>query len=227
MRKLRDVLAIDGPAGVGKSTVARFIAKELGFLFVNTGDMYRALTWKAMREKINLRDRRRVAQFLKKSMQWSFREHEGVFKIDLDGKELGRELRSERVSRQTPAVAQIPSVRQYLRYLQRQLALKGRAVLEGRDTTTHVTPDAQVKIYLDADVHERAQRRFRQLHNEGRRVKFESIEAAIRQRDYRERRRGILPAHRSPGTITIDTTKLGLHQVSGMILDIYHGRHSA
>lgn len=218
------VVAIDGPAGVGKSTVARLIAKRLDFLFVNTGDMYRALTWRALRDGVNIRDQRAVTRFLRKRMDWRFHVHDGSLKIRLDGKELGRELRSERVSRLTPTVAQIPAVRLVLRRLQRELALKGSAVLEGRDTTTHVAPEAGLRIFLDAPVEERAKRRYHQLIGDGKRVKLHAIQEAVRIRDLRERKKKIMPRRLSPGTVVLDTTHLTLHDVADKIIELYRHR---
>ncbi|MBI4370413.1 MAG: (d)CMP kinase [Elusimicrobia bacterium] len=216
------VVAIDGPAGVGKSTVARLVAKELKFLFINTGDMYRALTWKALREGVDIRKQRDVAEFLHLKMNWEFQAQDGHLKIRLDGKELGRELRSERVSKLTPTAAQWPQVRSLLRRLQRNLAGEGRAVLEGRDITTHVTPKAGLKVFLDAKLEERAKRRYRQLIEDGKRVKFDSVQENVRLRDWREKKNKIMPNRRSPGTIVMDTTHLNLHEVAAKILELYH-----
>ena len=224
MSALDTVIAIDGPAGVGKSTVARLIAKRLGFLFVNTGDMYRALTWKALREGIAITSRPAIIKFLKKRMDWHFHVHEGSLKVRLDGKDLGRELRSERVSGATPTVAQIPQVRKVLRELQKQAAAGGKAVLEGRDTASHVVPKAGLKVYLDALVDERARRRYQQLLADGKRVKFGSILEAVRLRDLREKKKKIMPKRLSPGTIVVDTTHLTLHEVADKILKLYRAK---
>ncbi|MEK7287515.1 MAG: (d)CMP kinase [Elusimicrobiota bacterium] len=219
------VIALDGPSGVGKSTVSRLVARRLGFVFVNTGDMYRALTWKALEEGVSIRNPKSVVRFLNKKMDWKFHVHEGVLKIRLDGRELGRELRSERVSLATPIVARIPQVRLCLRALQRQAAMAGRAVLEGRDTTTHVVPKAGTKIFLDAPVEERAKRRYHQHLSDGKRVKFESIKKAVETRDAREINMNIMPKRRSPGTIVLDTSHLALHEVADQILKLYWRHH--
>ena len=142
-------------------------------------------------------------------------------------REMGRELRSERVSRETPLVAAQPAVRRFLRQEQARIASAGRVVLEGRDTTTHVTPRAELKIYLDAPIEERARRRFHQLIGDRKRVKLERIEAAIRQRDRREKERRILPRRRSPNTVTLDTTHMSLHQVAARILALYRNGRRA
>lgn len=218
---MKKVIAIDGPAGVGKSTVARLIAKRLRFTFLNTGDMYRALTWKAMREGVNIHSERAVSRFLHHKIDWEFREHDGVFRVFMDGHELGKELRSERVSRETPIVASLMPVRRFLRGEQAKIAATGRVVLEGRDITTHVTPTAQLKIFLDAPAEERAKRRYAQLVNDGKRVKLERITQAIRTRDAREIKRHIMPKFHSPGTHVVDTTHLTLHDVADTIIDLY------
>ncbi|MBI4668993.1 MAG: (d)CMP kinase [Elusimicrobia bacterium] len=215
------VIAIDGPAGAGKSTVARLVAKRLGYLFVNTGDMYRALTWKALQDKVKINSRDQIVKFLKNNMKWQFHVHDKSLKISLNGRDLGRELRSEKVSRLTPAAAQYPEVRRLLRSLQRQAAAGGRAVLEGRDTTTHVVPAAGLKVYLDAAVEERAKRRYYQLLSENKRVKLSSIREAIRIRDLQERKRKIMPSYLAPGAIRVDTTNLTLHETADKIIRLY------
>ncbi|MBI4063813.1 MAG: (d)CMP kinase [Elusimicrobia bacterium] len=219
--RLRGVIAIDGPAGVGKSTVARLVAKQCGLLFVNTGDMYRALTWRALKEGVDIKNKRAVVNFLSNRMNWDFHIHDGMLKVRVQHKDLGREIKSEKVSRATPTVAQIPQVRRRLRRLQRSFALNGGVVLEGRDTTTHVAPEAGLKIFLDASAEERAKRRFHQLLTDGKRVKLTSIQDAIRLRDYREKKKKIMPARHGPGTITLDTTHLTLHEVADRIIQLY------
>lgn len=215
---LKNVIAIDGPVGVGKSTVAKLVAKRLGYLFLNTGDMYRALTWSALSQGVDINDKRRVVQFLKKEVGWKFKKKDGRIRVVVGDQELNRVLRSERISRATPTVAQIPAVRQALRKMQRDIALAGRVVLEGRDTTTHVTPDARLKVYLDASIAERARRRWAQLKEDGKRVKLESIYEAARLRDLREKKRKIMPSFRTHGTLVLDTSSMSLEAVVEKIL---------
>ncbi len=221
LTSLKDVIAIDGPVGVGKSATARATAKKLGFLFMNTGDMYRALTWKALKEGVDIADSRAVSDFLKHKMAWKFKAHEGILRVYIDGVDLFRQLRSERISRATPTVAQYPAVRKTLRKLQRDIAKKGKVVLEGRDTTTHVASDAVLKVYLDAPAKERALRRYRQLIAEGKRVKLASILDALVTRDRREKKRKIMPGFKSRGTVIVDTANCSLHEVVDKILDLY------
>ncbi|MFC1523091.1 (d)CMP kinase, partial [Elusimicrobiota bacterium] len=221
MTRKSGVIAMDGPVGVGKSEVSRLVARKLGFLFVNTGDMYRALTWKALKDNVNIKDKNSVMRFLNKRFQMSFKYNNGTLNVVLNGKELGSELRSGRVTRSTPIVACIPGVRKVMRSLQRQLAEKGNVVLEGRDITTHVAPDADLKVYLDAPLEERAKRRYKQLKSQGKPVKFANIRKAVNQRDLSEQKRGIMPKQKSAGTVIVNTGGLSLDQVVSKVASIY------
>jgi cytidylate kinase len=146
------VIAMDGPAGVGKSTVGGLVARSLGYKFINTGEMYRALTWKALESGRDLNDNDAVLD-LAKSLKWEFRPAEAggtTLKTFIDGSGVTAQIREERVSMNSSLVAANPGVRKFLSKLQRELGEGGGIVMEGRDITTNVFPDADVKIYLDA-----------------------------------------------------------------------------
>lgn len=211
---------MDGPAGVGKSTVGNLVAKSLGFKFINTGEMYRALTWKALEDGIDLNDHGKVLD-LAKTLKWEFKpvdENGTTLKTFIDGTGVTMQIREERVSINSSLVAGNPGVRKFLSKLQRNLGEMGSIVMEGRDITTNVFPDADVKIYLDASPEERADRRYRQLKASGQDADRDKILAAILKRDLNDIKREINPLKQAEDAFVIDSTKLTLHQVADKIL---------
>ena len=214
------VIAMDGPAGVGKSTVGGLVAKSLGYKFINTGEMYRALTWKALEEGLDLNDNQAVLA-LAKGLDWEFKPIEeggATLKTFIDGSGVTIQIREERVSVNSSLVAANPGVRKFLSKLQRDLGKEGAIVMEGRDITTNVFPDADVKIYLDASPEERADRRYRQLKAAGQEADRSAILAAILKRDLNDLKREINPLKQAPDAMVIDSTRLTLHQVADKIL---------
>lgn len=214
------VIAMDGPAGVGKSTVGGLVAKSLGYKFINTGEMYRALTWKGLEQGVDLNDHEAVLG-LAKSISWEFKPvEEGgtTLKTYIDGQGVTQQIREEKVSVNSSLVAGNPGVRKFLSKLQRELGEGGSIVMEGRDITTNVFPDADVKIYLDASPEERADRRYRQLKAAGQEADRDKILAAILKRDLNDLKREINPLKQAPDALVIDSTKLTLHQVADKIL---------
>lgn len=214
------VIAMDGPAGVGKSTVGGLVAKSLGYKFINTGEMYRALTWKALENGLDLNDNEGVLA-LAKSLEWEFKpvdEGGTTLKTFIDGTGVTMQIREERVSVNSSLVAGNPGVRKFLSKLQRELGEGGSIVMEGRDITTNVFPDADVKIYLDASPEERADRRYRQLKAAGQEADRDKILAAILRRDLNDLKREINPLKQAPDALVIDSTRLTMHQVADKIL---------
>lgn len=214
------IIAMDGPAGVGKSTVGGLVAKSLGYQFINTGEMYRALTWRALEDGVDLDDHEAVVA-LAKRLRWEFKpiEDGGVsLKTFLDGTPVTSQIREERVSVNSSRVAANPGVRRLLSKFQRDLGEDGAIVMEGRDITTHVFPDADVKIYLDASPEERATRRYRQLKGAGQEADKAAILAAILKRDLNDLKREINPLKQAADALVIDSTKLTLHEVAEKIL---------
>ena len=214
------IIAMDGPAGVGKSTVGGLLAKSLGYQFINTGEMYRALTWKALEDGVNLDDQDAVTG-LAKSLKWEFKPIEeggSTLKTFIDGTPVTGQIREERVSINSSRVAANPGVRKFLSKLQRELGEDGAIVMEGRDITTHVFPDADAKIYLDASPEERASRRFRQLKAAGQEADRGAILAAILKRDLNDLKREINPLKQAPDALIIDSTHMTMHQVAEKIL---------
>jgi cytidylate kinase len=220
------IIAMDGPAGVGKSTVGHLVAKDLGYHFINTGEMYRALTWKALEKKLDLLDHEAVLAFAK-SLKWEFRptEEGTTLKTFIDGQGVTTQIRDENVSKNSSVVAANPGVRKFLCRLQRKLGESGGIVMEGRDITTHVFPDADFKIYLDASVDERADRRYRQLKAQGHDADRQKIKEAILARDLNDLKRKINPLTQAADAAVIDSTSLSLHEVAGRILKTIRKGH--
>jgi len=219
-RKRGFVIAMDGPAGVGKSTVGGLVAKSLGYKFINTGEMYRALTWKALESGLDINDTEAVLS-LAKALSWEFKPLEDggtTLKTFIDGCGVTMQIREERVSVNSSLVAANPGVRKFLSKLQRELGEGGSIVMEGRDITTNVFPDADVKIYLDASPEERADRRYRQLKSAGQEADRDKILAAILKRDLNDLKREINPLKQAPDALVIDSTKMTMHQVADKIL---------
>ncbi len=217
MRK-KPVVAIDGPAGAGKSTIAKIVARELGYLYIDTGAMYRAITWKAMTNKIDLRDEKKIVEMAKKT-GIKLTQSDDKLKIFVDGKNVSEKIRSENVTKNTNTIAAIQGVRKILRDKQRLLGKNGGVVMEGRDIGTAVFPDAEKKFYLDAKPKERAVRRWKELKAKGKSVSLKKIAEAIKRRDYRDIHRGISPLKKAKDAIVIDSTSLTQKQVAQKILD--------
>ena len=215
------VIAIDGPAGVGKSTIGTLVAKELGYRFINTGDMYRALTWKALEEGIDTRDGVALTR-LAERLAWDFKANEDgvIIRTVIDGHPVTTQIREERVGMNSSLVAGVPGVRRKLRALQRKLGNQGSIVMEGRAITTVVFPDAAFKVYLDASIEERARRRTKQLRGGGKKADLSKIRESIIQRAMQDLQRRINPLRQAEDAVVIDSTSLTMLEVAGKILEL-------
>jgi cytidylate kinase len=214
---VKKVVAIDGPAGAGKSTIAKMVSQQLHFRYVDTGAMYRAITWKALGNGTSFHSPDALTE-LCRTTRLRFRVLDGVTHLFVDGEDVGGRIRTQRVAKQVNTLAAVKGVRRILRARQREMGRQGGIVMEGRDIGTAVFPDAQFKFYLDASPMERARRRFRELKAKGRRVSLHAILESIRHRDYKDRTRGISPLKVAPGAIVVDTTSMSQHEVVQFIL---------
>ncbi len=205
------VVASDGPAGSGKSTTARRVAERLGYLYLDTGAMYRALTWMALAAGIDPRDEAAVSR-LAETSPLDVRKGDGGPRVFAGGEDVTAHLRRPDVSRQVSWVARVPAARRTLVALQRRIAARGGVVVEGRDIGTVVFPEAAVKVYLDASLEERAARRLRELERAGERISLEEITRELAQRDALDSDREDSPLRRAEGAHLLDTTGLSIDE---------------
>ncbi len=211
-------IAIDGPAGAGKSTIAKRAAKQLGFIYVDTGAMYRAMALYLLRKVIDRTDEKAIeASCL--DMDISLQYENGEQKVLLNGEDVSGLIRTEEVSSMTSAISVYVPVRQKLLELQRELAQTKNVIMDGRDIGTCVLPNAQTKIYLTASSHVRAVRRFKELQEKGQMCNLEEIEQDIIERDYRDMHREIAPLKQAEDAFLIDSSQMDIDQVVEAIID--------
>lgn len=205
-------IAIDGPAGAGKSTIARALAKRLSYIYVDTGAMYRAMALYLLRENISADDSGRIEKACE-SVDISIIHEDGVQKVLLNGEDVSSLIRSEEVGNMASASAQNGRIREKLVELQRQLAAKTDVVMDGRDIGTCVLPNADVKIYLTASVHTRAVRRFKEYLEKGMEADLAQIEADIEKRDHQDMSREISPLKKAEDAVLLDSSDMTIEEV--------------
>ena len=219
----QNVIAIDGPAGAGKSTVARQVAQQLGFVYVDTGAMYRAVTWRALRGGLDSTDAAAVSE-LTARIDVRFAKSPVGLRIMADGEDVTEAIRTPAVTAAVARVSQIPAVRRAMVRLQRELAAAGGAVLDGRDIGTVVVPDACCKIFLTASAQERARRRWLELCAKGYEPDPNQLRRDMEERDKQDSERELAPLVQASDAIAIDTTGLTIEAVVGRIAAIYQDR---
>lgn len=212
----KPTIAIDGPAGAGKSTLARGLAKALRLAYVDTGAMYRAVAWKALHLGADLDDPQALTR-LAGRMNISFKTGRAGQKIVADGKDVTVVIRTPEVTQTASVVAAVSGVRRAMVRRQRALGHGGGVVMEGRDIGTVVFPKADVKFFIDASIEERARRRFKEMHAKDAGVGLKAIEDAIRRRDRRDRGRKDSPLRPAKDAVLVDTTNLSQEQVLRML----------
>ena len=212
------IITIDGPSGAGKSTVAQIVAEKLGFVYIDTGAMYRAVALLVTRSGINADDEEELDRLIRTSSIVIDRNSDKNAKVLLNSEDVSDKIRTPEISRLSSYLATKRVVRNRLKVIQSEMGAKGNIVAEGRDMGTCVFPHADFKFYLDASIDERARRRWLQLNAIGSRLTLHEIKREIEQRDMQDRERSESPLHPARNAVIIDTTKLSADEVIGMIL---------
>ena len=218
-------VAIDGPAGAGKSTIARQLARETGFIYVDTGAMYRAMAVHFLRQRIAPQEEDRIAQACKEADVTIVYE-EGAQQVLLNGENVTGLLRTEEVGNMASLSSVYPAVRMKLVELQRKLAEASDVIMDGRDIGTYVLPEADVKVYLTASSACRAKRRYEELREKGAlgNMTLEEIQADIEERDYRDMHRDFAPLRQAEDAVLVDSSHMTVRQVTDTIRSLIHPR---
>ncbi len=217
------IIAIDGPAGAGKSTIAKLLAKKLGILYLDTGAMYRAVGLKAVENGVDISDEDAVKKMLD-STTVDVKICDSVQRVYLDGQDVTGRIREHRVSKAASDISAVPCVRYKMVELQREIASRCDTVLDGRDIGTFVLPNAEYKIFLTASVAERARRRYEELKAKGEDCTLESIAADIEKRDYNDSHRALAPLRKADDAVEIDTTDLTIEEVADKLTALIGGK---
>ncbi len=218
-------IAIDGPSGAGKSTIAKRIAKQLGYIYVDTGAMYRAMALYFLRKNINPSEIEKLEEACKE-VEISIRYVEGEQQVLLGEENVNAFIRAEEVGKMASNCSVNANVRLKLVELQRRLAEKENVVMDGRDIGTYVLPNANLKVYLTASSQIRAKRRYDELTGKGIECNFDEIESDIIDRDYRDMNRDISPLYQADDAILVDSSDMTLDEVSSKIIELFHEKVS-
>ena len=216
---MKSIIAIDGPAGAGKSTIAKSLAEALNYLYIDTGAMYRAVAYQALQQEAPLDNAEQLGQIAAQA-QLDMRVENGENRIFLNGNDITKEIRLPHISAISSTVSAVPQVREQLVPKQRELAERGRAVLDGRDIGTVVLPQADCKIYLTASLDERAERRYKELLGRGLPADLAEVRQDIEQRDYQDTHRETSPLRQAEDAKYLDTTGLSIEQVLQQVLQL-------
>ncbi len=215
-------VAIDGPAGAGKSSIAKAVSKKLGFIYVDTGALYRAIALNAVRNNV-IDDKNGIVKMLENtSVKLQFNES-GEQCVVLNGKDVSSLIRTPEISMGASKVSSIPEVREFLLGLQREIAAANCVIMDGRDIGTVVLPNADVKIFLTASPECRAERRYKELAEKGENVTFDEVLADVNKRDYQDANREIAPMRPCEDSIMADTTEKSFDESVEMIINIIKG----
>lgn len=226
MTDLPSIIAIDGPAASGKSTIGKRLADELGYLFFDTGVMYRAVTWIALQRGVDVRDEdavTRLAQETPIDAAPASRSDGRACDVLAEGRDITWETRRPEVDANVSIVSVYAGVRREMSQQQRRIGLRGRVVMVGRDIGTVVLPEADLKIYLDASAEERARRRFDEIRARGGEADYEEVLAAVRERDRVDSTRAVAPLRPADDAVTIDTDNLSADKVFARVCELCRG----
>ncbi|MDF2964320.1 MAG: cytidylate kinase [Paenibacillus sp.] len=212
-------IAIDGPAGAGKSTIARLVANTLGFIYVDTGAMYRAVTWNVLRSGLSP-DQEAEVIALTERMEIRLAPGDNGQQVFVNGRDVTTEIRSAEVTGHVSPIAAIAEVRRILTVKQKQLAAGKGVVMDGRDIGSHVLPDAELKVFLTASVRVRAERRYKEIQDHRTDVTLEQLESEIAARDRMDEQRETAPLVQAPDAVLLDTTSMSIPQVVERILEL-------
>ncbi|MDD5483616.1 MAG: (d)CMP kinase, partial [Kiritimatiellae bacterium] len=211
------IVAIDGPSASGKSTVSRKVAQKLNFIHVDSGALYRGVTWYFLSQHVNVPNDAAAAAALRQ-IRMEFLTRDNAIKFSIDGLEPDAALRSEEVSREVSRIAALPAAREWVARKLRQMPAFGNLVMEGRDIGTAVFPEARFKFYLDAAPEERARRRYLELKNAGAPVEYGEILSSIMKRDRFDSSRSLAPLRTAPDAIVIQSTKMSVDEAANAVL---------
>lgn len=223
-RKIK--IAIDGPAASGKSTTARLVARQLNYLYIDSGALYRAVTLKCLRAGVPTTDTRRVAE-VAQDTRIELRQNEKFTEIYLDGEDVSSAIRAPRIAQNISPVAANQQVREVLVKKLQEMGRSGGVVMDGRDITTVVFPDAELKIFMKATAEERARRRVNEMSARGENVQYQAVLAEIQQRDQADFSRECGPLSIAPGAVVIDTTALSIAEQVDKIIQLARERIGA
>ena len=213
------MVAIDGPAGSGKSTAAKLTAQKLGFNYLDTGAMYRTATLITLLTGISPKEHEKLTAEVKKRRMF-FEYKNGVSKVVLDGKDVSEDIRSPELTRLISPVCEVPAIREYLGNIQREMGRNGGVVLEGRDIGTVIFPDAEVKVFLSASPEVRARRRWLEQKEKGMERDFKEVLADLTIRDQRDAAREIAPLIPAKDATIIDSSEMDIDEVAGIIVKL-------
>ena len=215
---MKRVIAIDGPAGAGKSTVAKIVAEKLGYTYIDTGAMYRGVAWKTLRDDKDAPDEAILRAVHDIDVRLACTE--SGTRVTVDGTDVTAEIRTPEVTHIVSRVAALGSVREKMVELQRAMAVDGAVVMDGRDIGTNVLPNADVKIFLTASVEERARRRYDEMAAKGYAVDFDELKDEIASRDKQDSERAISPLRQAEDAVLLDSTALSIDEVVARILEL-------
>ena len=214
---MSDIIAIDGPAGSGKSTVAKLLAKKIGYAYIDTGAMYRALTLKALREAVDLNDEQKLSELFNSTELDIISDRIADITVMLDYENVTSLIRTPELTEKVAYIARVTAIRERMKDIQRKIGARGKSVFEGRDIGTVVFPDSKYKFYVDADFNERVRRRHKELIDKGISISFDEVSRDLEARDHKDITRKTGPLKVADDAILINTTNMTIDEAVNKI----------